>query len=284
MIKRIFGTTKELVPIIGQGTWRMPEAGSGIVEAIKSIRIGIESEMFHIDSAEMYGDGHAEELVGAAIQGFPRQLLFLASKVLPENATYKGTIAACERSLKRLGTDYLDCYILHWRGSLPLEETMRALEALVDQGKIRSLGVSNFDVDDLEEAMSYLEKYSIAANQVLYNLYHRGIERRLIPFCRDHSIAVVGYTPFAQKGLPGPGTEQGALLRYLAAKYDSTPRLIILAFLVRESHVFTIPKAARVLHVVENASAGNLILRGEDIQRISDAFPAPQRDEPLAMI
>jgi len=198
MKTREFGVTGRRVPVIGQGTWNFPATKSEIESARKALRTGVEHGMTHIDTAEMYGNGASEEIIGNAIYDLPRRNLFIVSKVLPSNASKKGTIAACERSLKRLGTDYLDCYLLHWRGSFPLSETIEALEKLIDDGKILSLGVSNFDVDDLQEALKFASK-PLACNQILYNLHTRGPERNIIPFCEQRKIAVVGYTPFAQK-------------------------------------------------------------------------------------
>jgi diketogulonate reductase-like aldo/keto reductase len=214
----------------------------------------------------------------------PRQDLFIVSKVLPQNSTYAGTLKACDASLKRLRTDYLDCYLLHWRGSVPLADTMRALEKLVDDGKIRSLGVSNFDVDDLEEALSVLQKHKIACNQVLYNLHTRGIERDLVPFCAKHSAAIVGYTPFARKSIPSEGTAAGATLASIAKKHQVTERQVILYFLVRLDNSFAIPKAARFEHLSENAGAGAVHLDAEDIAGLDAAFPAPQKRVPLATL
>lgn len=285
MQKRHFGYLKNMVPVIGLGSWEMPTGGGAAFEEAKAALCrGIEVGMVHIDTAEMYGSGRSEELIAEAIAGLPRDELFIVSKVLPQNSTYKGTLAACEKSLKRLGTDYLDCYLLHWRGSVPLSETMRALEQLVDDGKIRSLGVSNFDVDDIAEALPVLQKHKIACNQVLYNLYTRGIERDLIPMCAKNKIAIVGYTPFAQKGVPDERTAGGAALTEVAAKHGATARQVILAFLVRHENNFTIPKAARVSHIEENAGAGNLKLDAADIAKIDEAFPAPKKAVPLAML
>jgi len=213
-----------------------------------------------------------------------REDLFIVSKVLPTNASYDGTIKACEKSLKRLGTDYLDCYLLHWRGSIALAETMSALEKLVDDGKIRALGVSNFDLDDLIEAEKLLMKHKIACNQVLYNLYDRGIERHVLPHCDAKKIAVVGYTPFGQKRTPEASTKSGAVLHKVALDHEATPEEIILAFLVRRESLFTVPKASQETHTLQNARAGDIVLSGQEIGLIDAAFPAPSTDQPLAMI
>jgi aryl-alcohol dehydrogenase-like predicted oxidoreductase len=184
VIQRPFGPLERSVPIIGQGTWNVPVRGARADEAKHALRRGVELGMTHIDTAEMYGDGASERLIGAAIADLPREELFLVSKVLPSNATFAGTIRACEASLGRLRTDYLDCYLLHWRGSVPLRETMRAMEQLVRDGKIRSLGVSNFDVSDMQEAAAALEREPLACNQVLYHLGERSVETHEIPYAR----------------------------------------------------------------------------------------------------
>jgi diketogulonate reductase-like aldo/keto reductase len=280
MKSRKFGSTHKAIPIIGQGTWNFPQLGAGAEASKLALQRGIELGMVHIDTAEMYGSGRSEEIIAEAINGLPREKLFIVSKVLPSNATYKGTIKACESSLKRLKTDYMDCFLLHWRGSHPLEQTMSAMEQLVADGKIRSLGVSNFDVDDLEEARGHLRKETIACNQVLYNLGERGIERRLIPYCEKHEIAVVGYTPFGH--MPGAGTAGGKVLTQLAQKHNATERQIVLAFLVRMEILFAIPKASNPDHVRENAGAAKIRLEASDIDSINTASPAPTRDLPLA--
>jgi diketogulonate reductase-like aldo/keto reductase len=275
MIARTFGPLDRDVPIVGQGTWNIPVRGARAEEAVRAIRRGIELGMLHIDTAEMYGDGAAEQLTGAVIKGLPREKLFLVSKVLPSNATYQGTIRACEAALKRLGTSYLDCYLLHWRGNVPLGETMRALERLVDDGKIRSLGVSNFEVDDLEQARAALERHPIACNQVLYNLGERTVEDHELPYCREHRIALVGYTPYGR----GDWTDARgrAVLERIAHKYGVTVHAVILAFLTRDANVFTIPKASTVAHVEENARGGEFRLDEDDLAAIDAAFPRRRR-------
>jgi diketogulonate reductase-like aldo/keto reductase len=275
VIARPFGSIGRDVPVIGQGTWNLPLRGERAEEAKRALRRGIELGMVHIDTAEMYGDGGSEELIGDAIQGLPREPLFLVSKVLPSNASYDGTIRACEASLRRLRTDYLDCYLLHWRGSVPIGETMRALEQLVDDGKIRALGVSNFEVDDLEQARAALDRAPIACNQVLYHLGERTVEEHELPYCRDHGIAIVGYTPFGRgdwTDRPGART-----IAEIAGKHGATPRQIVLAFLTRAPNAFTIPKASTVAHAEENAGAGDLRLDDDDVAAIDRAFPMRRR-------
>ena len=279
MIEKPFGPTGRDVPRIGQGSWNIPERGAAAEEAKRALRRGIELGMTHIDTAEMYGDGRAEEVIGEAIQGLRRSDLFIVSKVLPSNASYSGTLRACERSLRRLQTDYLDCYLLHWRGSHPLAETMRALEKLVDDGKIRSLGVSNFDVEDLQEAKDALERHPIACNQVLYHLGERGVEHRVLPWCRKESIAVVAYTPFGRSSLPAENSERGRALAEIARKHYAGIHAVILAFLTREPEAFTIPKAATLAHVEANAKAGDLALDPSELARIEEAFPRSRSTE-----
>jgi diketogulonate reductase-like aldo/keto reductase len=275
VIERPFGPTGRDVPVIGQGTWNTPTRGERAEEAKRALRRGIELGMTHIDTAEMYGDGASERLIGEAIRGLRREELFIVSKVLPSNASYDGTIRACERSLQHLQTDYLDAYLLHWRGSYPLEDTMGAMEQLVADGKIRALGVSNFEVADLEEAQAALTREKIACNQVLYHLAERTVEEHELPYCREHGIAVTAYTPF------GRGEWEHAkgahVVREIAQAHGATPHQIILAFLTRDDAVFAIPKAASVAHVEENAGAGDLRLSADEIARIDAAFPRKRR-------
>jgi diketogulonate reductase-like aldo/keto reductase len=223
----------------------------------------------------MYGDGAAERVLGEAIRDLPRDQLFIVSKVLPSNATFDGTIRACEASLERMQLEYLDCYLLHWRGNVPLAETMGALEKLVADGKIRALGVSNFDVDDLEEARAVLEREPIACNQVLYHLGERTIEDHEFAFCRKAGIAIVGYTPFGR----GDWTDRSGArtIDAIAQKHGATPRQVVLAFLTRDPITFVIPKASTVAHVEENAAAGDVRLDDADIEAIDQAFPVRRR-------
>jgi diketogulonate reductase-like aldo/keto reductase len=241
---------------------------------IACLRRGIELGMRHIDTAEMYGNGAAEELIAEAIAGIPRETLFLVSKVLPQNATYRGTLAACEASLRRLKVDYLDAYLLHWRGRHPLGETLRALEELVDAGKIRALGVSNFDVADLREALGLLDRHPIACNQVLYHLEERAPEQELLDVCVENQIALVGYSPFGTQGFPAPTSAGGRALAEVAARQGAgaTARQVALAFLVRREPLFAIPKASTLAHVEENAAAAALALGDEDLAAIDAAF------------
>jgi diketogulonate reductase-like aldo/keto reductase len=271
-----FGSTSFQVPIIGQGTWNIDRGDSG--SAVSALRRGLDLGMTHIDTAEMYGN--AEEIVGEAIRG-RRDEVFLVSKVLPDNASREGTISACERSLARLRTDHLDCYLLHWRGDYPLEETFSAFDRLQQKGRIRSWGVSNFDEPDLEEALALAGEGRIACNQVLYHLKERGMEHAVLPWCEAHRVAVVGYSPFAQGKFPGPRAPGGRVLREISAKYSATPRQVALRFLTRRPSLFTIPKAGSPAHAQENAGAGDLLLTGDDLARIDMAFPLGPRPRAL---
>ena len=237
------------------------------------MRRGLDLGMTHIDTAEMYGSGASEKLVGEAIAG-RREEVFLVSKVLPHNASRNGTIAACERSLKRLKTDRLDCYLLHWRGSHPLSDTVAAFEQLRADGKILSWGVSNFDVDDLDE-LSEVSEAKPACNQVLYHLQERAIEHAVIPWCEENGVAVVAYSPFGHVGgFPEPNSAGGRVLKAIADRHDSTPRQVALGFLTRRASLFAIPKASNPEHAEENAGAGALHLSEAELARIDAAFPA----------
>ena len=248
-----------------------------------ALQRGIERGMTHIDTAEMYGDGAAEQLVGEAIAG-RRDAVFLVSKVLPHNASRQGTVAACERSLRALGTDRLDVYLLHWRGPHPLAETFAAFERLQQDGKIRAWGVSNFDVDDLDEALAVAGPGRIACNQVLCHLGERAIEHAVIPWCRQHGVAVVAYSPFGHDAFPKATSPGGRVLAEVAAAHGATARQVALAFLLRQPGVFTIPKASRAAHTEDNAGAGALVLSAADITRIDAAFPRGTRPDHLPMI
>jgi diketogulonate reductase-like aldo/keto reductase len=280
MTSKPFGWTNVAVPVIGQGTWRMGDARRTRAAEIAALREGLALGMTHIDTAEMYGGGGAEELIAEVLRGRARSEVFLVSKVLPQNASYSGTIAAAERSLRRLRTEYLDLYLLHWPGRVPIGETLRAMEDLVAAGKIRFLGVSNFDAHELRAAMQASSRQRIAANQVLYNLGSRGIERELIPLCAAEGVAVVGYTPFGN--WPSARSDGLRLLREIGARHGRTPRQVALAFLTRLPALFAIPKASDLAHVRENAAAADLALSADEIAAIDRAFPAPRRATPLA--
>lgn len=277
---RDFGAGGPRVAVVGQGTWHSEKSPR---DAVDALRHGLDLGMRHLDTAEMYGSGAAETLVGRAIEG-RRDEVFLVSKVLPSNASRRGTIAACERSLSRLQTDRLDCYLLHWRGSHPLAETVAGFEALRSGGKIRAWGVSNFDVDDLEELASLEGAGLPACNQVLYHLEERAIEHAVLPWCRDRGVAIVAYTPFGESPQAyDPQTRHGRVLKEIGASHEATPRQVALAFLLREPNAFVIPKASRRDHAAENAGAGALRLTGEDYARIDAAFPRG-KPRPLPML
>ena len=277
MKHRRFGSTGREVAIVGQGTWYIDEGDRAA--AVAALRCGVEAGMTHIDTAEMYGE--AELVVGDAIAG-RREGLFLVSKVLPSNASRSGAVAACERSLSRLGTDRLDCYLLHWRGRHPLQETFAAFDDLVRDGKILSWGVSNFDVGDLDEALAVAGPGRIACNQVLYHLGERAIEHAVAPWCEANDVAVVGYSPFGHDGFPSTASAGGRVLAEIADAHASTPRQVALAALARRA--FVIPKASTAAHAAENAGAGDLDLEAPELARIDAAFPRGPRPSALPMI
>ncbi len=278
MQKRPFGNHGVQVPVIGQGTWNLD--GRNDAGAIEALRRGLDLGMTHVDTAEMYGE--AEPLVAKAIEG-RRDEVYLVSKVLPSNASRAGTIKACERSLARLKTDRLDCYLLHWRGGYPLDETFAAFEELKRAGKILSWGVSNFDVDDLDEALDIAGEGKIACNQVLYHLQERAIEHAVIPWCEKHKVAVVAYSPFGSGSFPAPSSAGGRVIAEIAEAHGATPRQVALAFLTRRPSVFAIPKASSAGHAADNAAAGDLVLSAADMDRIDKAFPLG-RPKSLPMI
>jgi len=276
MLKRRFGSTDISVPVIGQGTWQMNSSG------IEAMNLAIELGMTHIDTAEMYSG--AEEVIAEVIR-VRRKNIFLVSKVMPSNASYKNTLRACDASLKRLKTDYLDVYLVHWwSGTHPIEDTMRAMEELVAAGKIRHIGVSNFDVAQLKRTQKALTRQKIACNQVLYHLRSRGIENNLIHYCGSQNIAVVGYSPFGQGDFPKSASKQGKVLETIASKHGKTPRQVALNFLTRREGLFAIPKSSDVDHVRENAGGAGWKLDEEDLASIDNAFPLPPKNQPLDMI
>jgi diketogulonate reductase-like aldo/keto reductase len=279
MERRPFGRTGSEVPVIGQGTWYI-DAGDR-ASAIATLRRGLDLGMSHIDTAEMYGD--AENMVAEAIAG-RRDEIFLVSKVLPQNASRSGTITACERSLARLRTDRLDCYLLHWRGQYPLGDTFAAFEQLRGEGKVLSWGVSNFDEPDLDEALAVAGEERIACNQVLYHLEQRAIEHAVLPWCEAHRVAVVAYSPLGHGHFPGPRSKGGRVLREIAVAHDATPRQVALSYLVRHPGLFAIPKASSPDHAAENAGAGDLRLTDAELARIDEAFPRGPRPRQLPML
>ena len=276
---RRFGHSGREVAVIGQGTWRIDSAGRA--SAVAALRRGLDLGLTHVDTAEMYGV--AEEIVAEAIAG-RREEVFLVSKVLPHNASRSGTKAACERSLARLKTDQLDTYLLHWRGNYPLEETLEAFTQLCREGKIRSWGVSNFDVADLEEVRQIAGAEQIACNQVLYHLQERAVEHAVIPWCEQHGVAVVAYSPFGNGHFPGPRTAGGRILQEVASAHGATARQVALQFLTRRPAVFAIPKASLPDHAAENAGAAALRLTDAELGRIDRAFPLGPRPRSLPML
>jgi diketogulonate reductase-like aldo/keto reductase len=274
-----FGQNGPQVAVIGQGTWYIDRGDRKT--AVATLRRGIDLGMTHVDTAEMYGD--AELVVAEAIAG-RRDEIFLVSKVLPSNASRRGTITACERSLSRLKTDRLDCYLLHWRGSYPLSETVAAFEQLVSEGKIRSWGVSNFDADDLNEMLEVAGDGKIACNQVLYHLQERAIEHAVIPWCKRHGTVVVAYSPFGHNDFPSPRSHAGEVLQQVAAAHTASPRQVALAFLTRDPLVFAIPKASTPEHAAENAAAGDLVLTKDEIAMLDKAFPRGPKPRSLPML
>jgi diketogulonate reductase-like aldo/keto reductase len=279
MEQRRFGLTQREVPVVGQGTWYLDDGPRSL--AIAALRAGLDLGMTHIDTAEMYGE--AEPIVAAAIED-RRDEVFLVDKVLPQNASASGTILACRRSLSRLATDSLDCYLLHWRGEYPLEETFGAFEQLRKAGSIRSWGVSNFDEGDLDEAWRAGGMDHLTCNQVLYHLKQRAIEHAVIPWCQKHGVAVVAYAPYGHGDFPGPDTAGGRVLQEIAAHHRATPRQVALRFLLRWPNLFTIPKASSPEHAAENAGAGDLRLSSAELSRIDEAFPRGRKPRTLPMI
>jgi diketogulonate reductase-like aldo/keto reductase len=268
----------ETVPQLGQGTWRMGESGRLRKEEVAALKLGLDLGLTLLDTAEMYGNGNAEEIVAEAVEG-RRDECFIVSKVLPENSTRAGTIAACERSLKRLKTDRIDLYLLHWRGSPPLAETLEAFLTLQQNGAIRYWGVSNFDVDDMEELSALPGGEGCASNQVLYNLRRRGIEVGLLPWCRERSVPIMAYSPI----------EQGRLLRDrvltgVAIRHRATPAQIALAWVLRQEDMMVIPKATTLEHVRENRAALDIALTDRDLAELDRAFPPPKGPRPLELL
>ncbi len=269
----------EQVPALGQGTWRMAEGRHSAAEEVAALRLGIELGMTLIDTAEMYADGRSEEVVGQAIAGI-RDKLFIVSKVYPHNATKRGTAAACERSLKRLGTDRIDLYLLHWRGSAPLAETVAEFEKLRTAGKIRHWGVSNLDLDDMEELVDAALGTACATDQVLYNPEHRGIEFDLLPWCAERGMPVMAYSPIGQAGR----LLRSAAVVSVATRHQATPAQVAIAWSLRHAHVISIPKSGSAAHVRENAAAASLKLTEADLKEIDAAFPPPKRKQSLGML
>ena len=272
------------IPVLGQGTWRMGEDSSRRQAEIDALRLGVDLGMTLIDTAEMYGEGGAEGVVGEAIRDRTRSEVFIVTKVYPHNATRRGAVEACERSLRRLKVEYIDLYLLHWRGNTPLLETLEAFQFLKDKGSIRDYGVSNFDVDDMEEVYALSGGDEIATNQVLYNLAHRGIEWELLPWCRKRRIPIMAYSP-----LGSDEAEQRQMLgqtnvKKVAARHKATAAQIALAWLLRHPDLVVIPKAGKPEHIRDNRAAHDIELTDRDLKELDQAFPPPNRKIPLEML
>ena len=277
-IHKITLPSGEEVPALGQGTWGWAEGERPREDEISALRTGLDLGLTLVDTAEMYADGAAEELVGEAIAG-RRDEVFLVDKVLPSNATKQGAIEACERSLRRLGTDWIDLYLLHWRGPTPLEETLEAFDELVGEGKIHQWGVSNFDVPDMQELASVSGGENVQTNQVLYNLTRRGPEYDLLPYCREHGIPVMAYAPIEQGRMLGDST-----LRGVADGHNATPAQVALAWLLRQEELIAIPRAGTQEHVRNNRAALDLEFTREDLAALDRAFPPPTSKQPLEIL
>lgn len=265
------------VPVLGQGTWKMGEDERAWDEEVAALRLGIDLGLTLIDTAEMYADGRAEEVVAEAIRG-QRERVFVVSKVYPHNASKKGLPAACERSLRRLGVDAIDLYLLHWRGSVPLAETVAAFEALKTAGKIRAWGVSNLDVDDLEELGASVG--ACATDQILYNPEYRGPEYDLLPWCQQRRMPVMAYSPVGQGG----GLLRHPAVVEVARRHGATAAQVCLAWVLRQDGVLAIPKASDAAHVRANAAALNVRLEAQDLQAMDAAFPAPTAKQSLSLL
>ncbi|MGH8718751.1 MAG: aldo/keto reductase [Burkholderiales bacterium] len=277
-MKKVALPSGEQVPALGQGTWYLGENRATRAEEIATLRLGLDLGLTLIDTAEMYGEGQSEDLIGEAIEG-RRDEVFLVSKVYPHNASRRGAVAACERSLRRLKTERLDLYLLHWRGNVPLEETLEAFAALIRAGKIRSWGVSNFDVDDMEELTRLDAGSSVATDQVLYNLTRRGVEYDLFPWCRERNIPMMAYSPIEQGRMLKDRT-----LRNVAERHGATPVQVALSWLLRHDRLIVIPRSGKTEHVRENRAALDLELTDQDLAELDRAFPPPTEPRPLEML
>ncbi len=273
------------IPVLGLGTWQIGETAKNRSDEVKALRRGLDLGMTLIDTAEMYGEGGAEQVIAEALTSWSganasrRSEIFLVSKVYPHNASRQSVMAACERSLKRLKTDYLDLYLLHWRGAVPLAETLDAFKALQQAGKIRCYGVSNFDIEDMKEATAIQNGQAIATNQVLYNLMRRGIEWDLLPWCRQHSIPIMAYSPVEQGRLLHNPT-----LQTLAKQRGISAAQLAIAWLLHQENVIVIPKSSRIEHVEQNRAALDLKLNADELAALDAAFPPPTKPVPLEML
>ncbi|WP_267436236.1 aldo/keto reductase [Erwinia psidii] len=283
MMKRVKFSAGIMLPAIGQGTWHMGEDAGQRQQEVMALQSGLERGLALIDTAEMYAEGEAETVVGDALKG-RREKAWLVSKVYPWNAGAMDAVKACERSLRRLKTDYLDLYLLHWRGNVPLTETITAMQSLQQSGKILHWGVSNFDSEDITELLAETGGSDCMANQVLYHLASRGIEYDLLPQCQQLQIPVMAYCPLAQGGRLQRQLMENAILRQIAQQKGISLAQLLLAWAIRGEGVMAIPKASSVAHVAENAAALDVVLNHEELMLINQAFPAPQHKMPLEMV
>lgn len=268
----------EKMPVLGQGTWYLGDSAQARSREIAALRLGLDLGLTLIDTAELYGYGASEELVGEAISG-RRDEVFLVDKVLPTNATRRGTVESCRQSLERLGTDHLDLYLLHWRGGVPLSETVGAFRDLIDSGEIGQWGVSNFDLGDMTELLAVEGGEDCATNQILYNLTRRGPEHDLLPWCREHDIPVMAYSPIEQGRLLGHPR-----LAAVAGRHDASPSQVALAWVLRQDGVAAVPRSGNPDHVRDNAAALGLDLTEDDLAELDAAFPPPAGRRPLEML
>ena len=280
-VKTITLASGATVPALGQGTWYLGDDPAARAREISALRTGVGAGMRLIDTAEMYGGGRSEKLVGEAIANTPREELFLVSKVLPENAGEKHIFQCCDATMKRMGVDYLDLYLLHWRGSVPLAETVRCLEQLKEMGKIKNWGVSNFDIDDMEELWRISQGRNCQVNQVLYHMGSRGIEYSLLPWMREHRVALMAYCPLAQGGALRRGLLTDPAVLAVAEKHRATPIQVLLAWCIRDGNTIAIPRTGHPDHTLENAGANALLLDEEDLALIDRQYAPPTRKMPL---
>ena len=280
-IKTITLAAGDIVPALGQGTWYLGDDPAKRAQEVSALRTGMGAGMRLIDTAEMYGDGRSEKLVGEAIAAAPREKLFLVSKVLPENAGEKHIFQCCDATMKRMGVDYLDLYLLHWRGSVPLAETVRCLEQLKELGKIKNWGVSNFDIGDMEELWRIPGGRNCQVNQVLYHMGSRGIEYSLLPWMREHRVALMAYCPLAQGGALRRGLLTDPAVLAVAEKHRATPIQVLLAWCIRDGNTIAIPRTGHPDHTLENAGANALLLDEEDLALIDRQYAPPTRKMPL---
>lgn len=280
-IKTITLAAGDIVPALGQGTWYLGDDPAKRAQEVSALRTGMGAGMRLIDTAEMYGDGRSEKLVGEAIAAAPREELFLVSKVLPENAGEKHIFQCCDATMNRMGVDYLDLYLLHWRGSVPLAETVRCLEQLKELGKIKNWGVSNFDIGDMEELWRIPGGRNCQVNQVLYHMGSRGIEYSLLPWMREHQVALMAYCPLAQGGALRRGLLTDPAVLAVAEKHRATPIQVLLAWCIRDGNTIAIPRTGHPDHTLENAGANALLLDEEDLALIDRQYAPPTRKMPL---